>query len=54
MSVLLSMEKCNNAVMDFLAVTDVGKFLPKQAEELDPAVFLLGFRPISVVSYRSL
>ena len=28
-SELLSMEKCNKAVMDFLAATDVGKFQPK-------------------------
>jgi hypothetical protein len=32
-SELLSMEKCNKAVMDFLAATDVGKFPPKRAEE---------------------
>jgi hypothetical protein len=28
-SELLSLEKCNKAVMDFLAATDVGKFPPK-------------------------
>jgi hypothetical protein len=28
-SELLSMEKCDKAVMDFLAATDVGKFPPK-------------------------
>jgi len=27
------MEKCDQAVMDFLAATDVGKFPPKLAEE---------------------
>jgi hypothetical protein len=27
------MEICNQAVMDFLAATDVGKFPPRQAEE---------------------
>jgi hypothetical protein len=27
------MEKCDQAVMDFLAATDVGKFPPKQTEE---------------------
>jgi len=27
------MEKCDKAVMDFLAATDVGKFPPKWAEE---------------------
>jgi hypothetical protein len=32
-SELFSMEKCNQAVMDFLAATDVGKFPPKLAEE---------------------
>jgi len=32
-SELLSMEKCDKAVMDFLAATDVGKFPPKRAEE---------------------
>jgi hypothetical protein len=32
-SELLSMEKCDKAVMDFLAATDVGKFPPKQVEE---------------------
>jgi len=32
-SELFSMEKCDQAVMDFLAATDVGKFPPKQAEE---------------------
>jgi len=26
---LLSMEKCDKAVMDFLATTDVGKFPPR-------------------------
>jgi len=30
---LLSMEKSNKAVMDFLVATDVGKFPPKRAEE---------------------
>jgi len=29
LSELLSIEKCDQAVMDFLAVTDVGKFSPK-------------------------
>jgi hypothetical protein len=28
-SELFSMEKCDQAVMDFLAATDVGKFPPK-------------------------
>jgi hypothetical protein len=28
-SELLSIEKCDQAVMDFLAATDVGKFPPK-------------------------
>jgi hypothetical protein len=32
-SELLSMEKCDWAVMDFLAATDVGKFAPKRVEE---------------------
>jgi hypothetical protein len=32
-SELFSMEKCDQAVMDFLAATDVGKFPPKQTEE---------------------
>jgi hypothetical protein len=32
-SELLSMEKCDKAVIDFLAATDVGKFPPKRAEE---------------------
>ena len=32
-SELLSTEKCDTAVMDFLAATDVGKFPPKRAEE---------------------
>ena len=32
-SELFSMEICNQAVMDFLAATDVGKFPPRQAEE---------------------
>jgi len=32
-SALLSKEKCNKAVMDFLIATDVGKFPPKRAEE---------------------
>jgi hypothetical protein len=32
-SELLSMEKCDKAVMDFLAATDVGKFPPKRAVE---------------------
>jgi len=27
------MEKCDQAVMDFLAATDIGKFQPKQVEE---------------------
>jgi len=27
------MEKCDEAVMDFLTATDVGKFLPKLAKE---------------------
>jgi len=27
------MEKCDKAVMDFLAATDVSKFPPKRAEE---------------------
>jgi hypothetical protein len=27
------MEKCDQAVMDFLAATEIGKFLPKQTEE---------------------
>jgi hypothetical protein len=31
-SELLSIEKCDKAVMDFLATTDVGKFPPKWAE----------------------
>jgi len=29
-SELLSIEKCDQAVMDFLAATDVGKFPPKR------------------------
>jgi hypothetical protein len=33
MSELFSMEICAQAVMDFLAATDVGKFPPRQAEE---------------------
>jgi hypothetical protein len=33
MSELFSMEICDQAVMDFLAATDVGKFPPRQAEE---------------------
>jgi hypothetical protein len=33
MSELFSMEICDQAVMDFLAATDVGKFQPRQAEE---------------------
>jgi hypothetical protein len=32
-SELLSMEMCNNAVMDFLISTDIGKFPPKFTEE---------------------
>jgi hypothetical protein len=32
-SELFSMEKCDQAVMDFLAATDVGKFPPMQVEE---------------------
>ena len=32
-SELLSMEKCDKAVMDFLIATDIGKFPPKCAEE---------------------
>ena len=32
-SELFSMEKCDQAVMYFLAATDVAKFPPKQAEE---------------------
>jgi hypothetical protein len=32
-SELLSMEKCDKAVMDFLAATDVGEFPPKRAAE---------------------
>jgi len=32
-SELCSMEICDQAVMDFLAATDVGKFPPRQAEE---------------------
>jgi hypothetical protein len=32
-SELFSMEKCDKAVMDFLAATDVGKFPPKRVEE---------------------
>jgi hypothetical protein len=32
-SELLSMEKCDKAVMDFLIATDIGKFPPKRAEE---------------------
>jgi len=32
-SKLLSMEKCDTVVMDFLAATDDGKFPPKRAEE---------------------
>jgi hypothetical protein len=32
-SELFSMEKCDQAVMDILAATDVGKFPPNQAEE---------------------
>jgi hypothetical protein len=32
-SELLSMEKCDKAVMDFLIATDIGKFPPKHAEE---------------------
>jgi hypothetical protein len=27
------MEKCDQAVMDFLAATDIGKFPPEQVEE---------------------
>jgi len=33
MSELFSQEICDQAVMDFLAATDVGKFPPRQAEE---------------------
>jgi hypothetical protein len=32
-SELLSMEKCDRAVMDFLITTDIGKFPPKRAEQ---------------------
>jgi len=32
-SELYSMEICDQAVIDFLAATDVGKFPPKQVEE---------------------
>jgi len=32
-SVLFFMEKCDQAVMDSLAATDVGQFPPKLAEE---------------------
>jgi hypothetical protein len=32
-SELLSMEKCDKAVMDFLATTDVGKFPPGGGED---------------------
>jgi len=32
-SELLSMEKCDKAVMDFLIATDNGKFPPKSADE---------------------
>jgi hypothetical protein len=31
--VLISMEKCDKAVMDFLIATDIGMFPPKRAEE---------------------
>jgi len=34
---LLSIEKCDQAVMDFLAATDVGKFPPKTSQEQEPA-----------------
>jgi len=33
LSELLSMEKCDKAVMDFLIAADIGKFPPKRAEE---------------------
>jgi hypothetical protein len=33
MSELFSMEICDEAVMDFLAATDVGKFPPRQADD---------------------
>jgi hypothetical protein len=32
-SELFSMEKCDQAVMDFLAATDIEKLPPKQAKE---------------------
>ena len=32
-SELLSMEKCDRAVMDFLKGTDIGKLSPERAEE---------------------
>ena len=37
-SELFSMEKCDKAVMDFLAATDIGKFTPNRVEELEPVV----------------
>jgi hypothetical protein len=33
LSELFFMEKCDQAVLDFLAATDVGKFPPKRVEE---------------------
>jgi len=32
-SELLSMEKCDRAVVDFLIATDIGKFPPKRADK---------------------
>jgi hypothetical protein len=32
-SELLSMEKCDKALIDFLIATDMGKFEPKRPEE---------------------
>jgi hypothetical protein len=34
-SELLSIAKCDKAVMDFLKATDIGKFPAKSAEEAD-------------------
>jgi hypothetical protein len=42
-SELFSMEICDKAVMDFLAVTDVGKFPPTRGMEVGGVYHLLFF-----------
>jgi hypothetical protein len=40
---LFSMEKCDQAVMDFLAATNIGKFQPKRVKEEVQQSFFLFF-----------